>query len=476
MTIPGLAELTDGEENISPTLFLLSGPPGIGKRDYCREFLEEGLSSRKKCIFLSSKVTDKEKFELLNIDGKKFNSLLVNPVLLYDTPNQKPLDVALDRITSFLSDIQIDASKDQNYSTSLDANNIVYFVMDSLNHFCDIFEVDSVRRFLTKLVLQLKKTKAIGIFTIDSPVSSEYHPIVSFCDGIMEMKFEESNDSLIRKIRLLSMAGHAMSEPTWIQFNIDKNGRFTFADDLLKCTLDGRVIQHPPVYYLDLPFHAEGCARTYRKFMSVFKDLDPKYEILMNYHFCFIDIVGLSNPELAVHRQKEKIVRLNEFISSCNSFRKISDELKIILPAGDGMAIGYENNPELPYKLSVELHVYLRKYNKRMEPENRIKVRIGLSSGPVFTVYDISNRLNVWGPGIIMARRVMDLGDSWHILITENFAMQLRPLYEEYRNNIRLIGPYEIKHGEKINVYSAYSDDYGNPELPEKFKQICTSP
>ena len=475
MTIPGLAELTDGEENISPTLFLLSGPPGIGKRDYCREFLEEGLSSRKKCIFLSSKITDKEKFELLNIDGKKFNSLFINPVLLYDTPNQKSLDEALDRITSFLSDIQIDVSKDQNDSHSIDENNIVYFVMDSLNHFCDIFEVDSVRRFLTKLIFQLKKKKTIGIFTIDSPVSSEYHPITSFCDGIMEMKFEESNDSLIRKIRLLSMAGHAMTKPTWIQFNIDKNGRFTFAYDLLKCTLDGRVIQHPPVYYLDLPFHTEGCARTYRKFMSVFKDLDPKYEVL-NYHFCFIDIVGLSNPELAVHRQKEKIVRLNEFISSCNSFRKISDEQKIILPAGDGMAIGYENNPELPYKLSVELHGYLRKYNKRMEPENRIKVRIGLSSGPVFTVYDISNRLNVWGPGIIMARRVMDLGDSWHILITENFAMQLIPLYEEYRNNIRLIGSYEIKHGEKINVYSAYSDEYGNPELPEKFKQIYTSP
>ncbi|TLX69163.1 MAG: hypothetical protein E6L03_00925 [Thaumarchaeota archaeon] len=36
MTIPGLAELTDGEENISPTLFLLSGPPGIGKRDFLR--------------------------------------------------------------------------------------------------------------------------------------------------------------------------------------------------------------------------------------------------------------------------------------------------------------------------------------------------------------------------------------------------------------------------------------------------------
>jgi archaellum biogenesis ATPase FlaH len=476
MAIPGLAELTDGEENISPTLFLLSGPPGIGKRDYCREFFEEGLGSGKKCIFLSSKITYNEKIESFNLSEKKLNSLFVNPVLSYETPNEKSLDDTLKQIISYLSDSHIDASPDQQNNSGIDsADNIVYFVMDSLNHFCDIFEVSSIRKFLAKLVLQLKKRKTIGIFTIDSPISAEYNPIVSFCDGIMEMKFEESNNSLIRKIRLLSMAGHAMAKPTWIQFSIDKNGRFTFADDLLKCTLDGRVIQHPPVYYLDLPFHSEGCAKTYRKFMSIFKDLDPKYEVL-NYNFCFIDIVGLSNPELAVHRQKEKIVRLNEFISSCNSFRKISDDLKIILPSGDGMAIGYENNPELPYKLSVELHGFLRKYNKRMGIDNAIKVRIGLSSGPVFTVYDISNRLNVWGPGIIMARRVMDLGDSWHILITENFAIQLKPLYEEYRNNIRFIGTYEIKHGEKINVYSAYSDDYGNPELPEKFKRIYTSP
>jgi archaellum biogenesis ATPase FlaH len=476
MSIPGAAELTDGEENISPTLFLLSGPPGIGKRDYCREFLEEGLSSRKRCIFLSSKITDREDIDSFNLNGKKFNSLFVNPALLYDSPDEKSLNETLKQIISYLSHIQGDFSIDQRSKIGGEnGDNIVYFVMDSLNHFCDIFDVSPIRKFLAKLVLQLKKRRTIGIFTIDSPISSEYQPIVSFCDGIMEMKFEESNGSLSRKIRLLSMAGHAMTKPTWLQFSIDKNGRFTFADDLVKCTLDGRVIQHPPLYYLDLPFHSEGCARTYRKFMSVFKDLDPKYEVL-NYNFCFIDIVGLSNPELPVHRQKEKIVRLNEFISSCNSFRKISDDLKIILPAGDGMAIGYENNPELPYKLSVELHGSLRKYNKRMETDNTIKVRIGLSSGPVFTVYDISNRLNVWGPGIIMARRVMDLGDSWHILITENFAMQLIPLYEEYRNNIRLIGSYEIKHGERINVYSAYSDDYGNPELPEKFKQIYTNP
>ena len=106
MAIPGLAELTDGDENISPTLFLLSGPPGIGKRDYCREFLEEGLGSKKRCIFLSSKITDKEKIELFDMKGGSFRSLFVNPVLLYETPDEKSLEETLMQITSYLSDIR----------------------------------------------------------------------------------------------------------------------------------------------------------------------------------------------------------------------------------------------------------------------------------------------------------------------------------------------------------------------------------
>ena len=281
MAIPGLTELTDGDENISPTLFILSGPPAIGKRDYCREFLEDGLATQKRCIFISSKITEKEKIDVLDTQDTKLKSLFINPVLLYKTPEEKSLQETLIKIAAFLSQAKLHESQNGDPSNTRieDNDNYIYFVMDSLNNFCDIFEVTVFKRFLARLVLQLKKGKTIGIFTIDSPIATEYQSIISFCDGLIEMKFEESNDSLIRKIRLLSMAGHAMTNPTWIQFRIDKNGRFTFADDLLKCTLDGRVIQHPPVYYLDLPFHSEGCAITYRKFMSVFKDLDPKYEV-----------------------------------------------------------------------------------------------------------------------------------------------------------------------------------------------------
>jgi hypothetical protein len=83
-------------------------------------------------------------------------------------------------------------------------------------------------------------------------------------------------------------------------------------------------------------------------------------------------------------------------------------------------------------------------------------------------VNDIKNNQNYWGPGIILARRVMDIGNDWHILIADNLAETLIPLKEEYRKIIRPIGNYQIKHNQGIKLYSAYADDFGNADLPVK--------
>ncbi|HEX5976254.1 MAG TPA: hypothetical protein VFY68_03200, partial [Nitrososphaeraceae archaeon] len=75
---------------------------------------------------------------------------------------------------------------------------------------------------------------------------------------------------------------------------------------------------------------------------------------------------------------------------------------------------------------------------------------------------------NVWGPGIIIARRVMDLGDNMHILLADPLASQLIALKDEYRMVINPISNYEIKHGQTITLYSAYSNEFGNSTLPAK--------
>src|SRR5262249_5959280 len=103
-----------------------------------------------------------------------------------------------------------------------------YLVVDSLNQLCDIFDVDVVRKFLARLTIMLKKISAISIFTIDTPVIEKYIPVTSFCEGKLEMTFEErASGPLSRKIRLIS-SSHAVSSPKWTVFNIDDKGSLTF--------------------------------------------------------------------------------------------------------------------------------------------------------------------------------------------------------------------------------------------------------
>jgi len=132
------------------------------------------------------------------------------------------------------------------------------------------------------------------------------------------------------------------------------------------------------------------------------------------------------------------------------------------------MAIGFLLSPESPFQLGTEVHRKLRIYNRGKSIEDIIGVRIGLSSGPVFIVNDIDNNQNVWGPGIILARRVMDIGDNFHILLADRLAEELIGLKDEYRTTIKYVLDYQIKHGQRIKIYSAFSKEFGNPMQPAK--------
>lgn len=235
------------------------------------------------------------------------------------------------------------------------------------------------------------------------------------------------------------------------------------------CTLCGKEILGSPVMESELAFDTEKCRDTYRKLAGIYGNniSDMGLPDVINASFFFVDVVGLSDPLLSVRNQMKKIEILNNSISSCDAFQK-SKKKKISMPTGDGMVIAFLLDPELPLQLATQLHQRLREHNQDKMPEDRIGVRIGLSSGPVFVMTDINNNKNLWGPGIVLARRIMDIGDDFHILITERLAEELISLRDEYRKIIKPISDYVIKHGQTIKIYSAYTKDFGNPSLPEK--------
>lgn len=85
----------------------------------------------------------------------------------------------------------------------------------------------------------------------------------------------------------------------------------------------------------------------------------------------------------------------------------------LVLPTGDGMAIGFLQGPELPLNLAIETHKMLSKYNKAKIPAEIIRVRKGIHSGAagVFRSESETRRIHYYS---IEGLNLFDLDPSRH--------------------------------------------------------------
>jgi len=96
---------------------------------------------------------------------------------------------------------------------------------------------------------------------------------------------------------------------------------------------------------------------------------------------------------------------------------------------------------------------------------------MGIHSGPVSEVTDVSGRTNIAGAGINMAQRVMDCGDAGHILLSKRVADDLSP-YRQWSVRLHDLGECEVKHGARVGIVNLYTDEAGNPEVPAKLQGL----
>src|SRR2546425_4591287 len=107
---------------------------------------------------------------------------------------------------------------------------------------------------------------------------------------------------------------------------------------------------------------------------------------------------------------------------------------------------------------------------KALKDHPEIKVRMGIHSGPVSEVTDVSGRTNLAGAGINMAQRVMDCGDAGHILLSQHVADDLVHS-RQWASRLRDLGECEVKHGVRLHLVNLYAEPLGNAAVPQKFKQ-----
>jgi TolB-like protein/class 3 adenylate cyclase/Flp pilus assembly protein TadD len=184
-------------------------------------------------------------------------------------------------------------------------------------------------------------------------------------------------------------------------------------------------------------------------------------------HVLFIDIVGYS--KVSIYDQRALLETLNHIVRSTDQFREAEATGQLIkIPTGDGMALVFYTSPEAPVECALEIA------RTNME-HTELELRMGVHSGPVSGVIDVNERANVAGAGINVAQLVMGCGDAGHILISKHVAEDLEQ-YGHWQPLLHDLGEIELKHGVRVHLVNLYTEELGNPALPEKFNVASVAP
>jgi TolB-like protein len=180
-------------------------------------------------------------------------------------------------------------------------------------------------------------------------------------------------------------------------------------------------------------------------------------------HVLFIDIVGYS--KLSIGDQHTAIEELNQVVRASEQFQRAEAASRLIkIPTGDGIALVFYTSPEAPAHCAAEI-------SRVLTERPRLQLRMGIHSGPVSGVVDLNERANLAGAGLNIAQRVMDCGDAGHILVSKHVAEDLSE-FEEWRPLLHDLGSCDVKHGMQIAIVNLWSDDVGNPQVPQKFQAL----
>jgi class 3 adenylate cyclase len=179
----------------------------------------------------------------------------------------------------------------------------------------------------------------------------------------------------------------------------------------------------------------------------------------------FMDIVGYSKKTTDEQRKACKdlgvIVKGTVQFQTANALEKL-----IILPTGDGMVLGFFTYLEDALNCGVAVA-------KAVKNRPDLQMRMGVHCGPVIPMEDINGNLNISGDGINYAQRVMDAGESNHLLVSAAVMTRYeRPSYVLVND----LGDVVVKHGVVLRLYSLHGADFGNREFPSSRVKKAEAP
>ena len=169
----------------------------------------------------------------------------------------------------------------------------------------------------------------------------------------------------------------------------------------------------------------------------------------------FMDIVAYSKK--TTDEQKKACKDLGILVKATMQYKTANAlEKLIILPTGDGMVMGFFTYLEDAMNCAIAIA-------KAVKDRPDLQMRMGVHCGPVIPMEDINGNLNISGDGINYAQRVMDAGETNHLLVSSDVMLKYdRPAYVLVSD----LGDVVVKHGVVMHLYSLHGSDFGNKAFP----------
>src|SRR5213596_3916803 len=109
-------------------------------------------------------------------------------------------------------------------------------------------------------------------------------------------------------------------------------------------------------------------------------------------HVLFVDVVGYS--KFSINEQHAAVDELTQIVRATEQFQKAEAAERLIkIATGDGMALVFYTSPEASAQCAVEI-------SRVLQDDPRLRVRMGVHSGPVSGIVDVTGRANLTGAGL----------------------------------------------------------------------------
>lgn len=178
-------------------------------------------------------------------------------------------------------------------------------------------------------------------------------------------------------------------------------------------------------------------------------------------HILFLDAVGYST--LPLDRQTAVFRHLQEIVNRSPTVAEAAAGGEVVrAPTGDGMALAFFGHCSNAIRCARELAEQIE--------VGGFAVRMGLHTGEVVRQLDVNGNMNVSGDGINIAQRVMDFGDSGHILMSLVYAAELQRAGDPAAADCHDIGVASAKHGMQIHLYNYHRPAVGTALVPARVR------